>query len=178
MYTMVQKSSYEKTLEVFFVEPTSIHFIKEISRKTNIAPTSIRKNIKILLEENLIIKKDAKPFSGFVANRDNKEFIFLKRVYNLFSLRELKEYIEKNIFPPIFLVFGSYSLGEDIESSDIDLFMVSKSKKIDLSRFEEKLNREINIMIVDSIKKIEKPLQKKLYNGIVLCGGFDEWRNI
>ena len=71
---MVQKCSYLKTLEIFFQEPTNLHFIKEISKKTNIAPTSIRNNIKQLLEEKLIIPKESKPFNGYVANRDNKEF--------------------------------------------------------------------------------------------------------
>jgi predicted nucleotidyltransferase len=72
------------------------------------------------------------------------------------------------------LVFGSYSIGEDIESSDIDLFMISKSKKIDVKKFEKKLKREINLLVVDNLNKIEKPLLNKIYNGIVLCGGFDE----
>jgi predicted nucleotidyltransferase len=171
---MVQKSSYEKTLEIFFIEPTNIHFIKEISREIKIAPTSIRKNIGLLLKENLIIKKEAKPFSGYVANRNNESFIFLKRIYNLYTLSELTEYIKRNIYPSLFLVFGSYSIGEDIESSDIDLFMISKSKKIDVKKFEKKLKREINLLVVDNLNKIEKPLLNKIYNGIVLCGGFDE----
>jgi predicted nucleotidyltransferase len=174
MYTMVQKSSYEKTLEIFFTEPTNIHFIKEISRKTKIAPTSIRKNIGLLLKENLITRKEAKPFSGYVANRNNEKFIFFKKIYNLSTLYELTEYIKTNVFPPLFLVFGSYSIGEDIENSDIDLFMVSKSKKIDVKKFEKKLKREINLLVVDNLNKIEKPLLNKIYNGIVLCGGFDE----
>jgi len=126
---MVQKSSYFKTLEVFFTEPTNLHFVKEISRKIKIAPTSIKKNIQLLLKENLIIKKESKPFDGYVANRNNQKFIFLKKVYNLFSLEEIKDFVQKNISPKLFIVFGSYSLGEDIENSDIDLFILSQIKK-------------------------------------------------
>jgi len=43
---MEQKSSYIKVLKIFFVEPTTIHFIKEISRKIKLAPTSTRNYIK------------------------------------------------------------------------------------------------------------------------------------
>ena len=171
---MVQKNSYLETLKIFFQEPTNIHFIKEISKKINIAPTSIRNNIKQILEEKLIIPKKSKPFDGFIANRNNEKFIFAKRIYNLSSLEEIKNYIEKNIFPKLFLVFGSYSLGEDIENSDIDLIIISKSKKIDLSKFEKKLKKEINLIIVDNLNKLEKPILNKAYNGFVLCGGFDE----
>jgi predicted nucleotidyltransferase len=171
---MVQKSSYFKTLEVFFTEPTILHFVKEISRKIKIAPTSIKRNVEFLLEENLIIKKESKPFSGYVANRDNKQFIFLKKVYNLFSLEEIKNFVEQTICPKLFVVFGSYSLGEDIENSDIDLFMISKIKKLDLAKFEKKLKKEINLIVIDEFKKLEKPLQNKIHNGIILCGGYDE----
>jgi DNA-binding MarR family transcriptional regulator len=47
---MVQKCSLIKVSEVFFAEPTTTHFIKEISKKINLAPTSVRKNIKDLLK--------------------------------------------------------------------------------------------------------------------------------
>ncbi len=85
---MVQKCSYEKVLEAFLVEPTRIHFIKEVSRKVKIAPTSVRNNIKQLLSENLIKKKESSPFNGFIANRDNDQFLWQKRAYNLLSLKE------------------------------------------------------------------------------------------
>jgi len=171
---MVQKSSYTKTLEIFFQEPIKIHFIKEISKNLKIAHTSIRNNIKQLLKENLIIPKESRPFSGYTANRENSEFIFLKRAYNFSSLFELKEYLEKTIYPKLAVVFGSYFLGEDIETSDIDLLVISKLKnKIDLKTFEKNLKREINVLIINDLKKIEKPILNKIYNGFVICGGFD-----
>ena len=135
MYIMVQTCSYLKTLEVFFAEPTKIHFIKEISKKIGIAPTSIRNNIAQLNKDELIIPQESKPFNGYVANRDNEKFVFLKRVYNLYSLRKLKEYLEKNLFPKLAVVFGSYSIGEDIEDSDIDIYSNKANSSILLSDF-------------------------------------------
>jgi len=173
LYIMVQKCSYTKTLEVFFQEPTKMHFIKEISRNLKIAHTSIRNNIKWLLKENLIIPKESKPFSGYIANRENSEFIFLKKAYNLSALFELKKYLEKTIYPKLAVVFGSYSLGEDIETSDIDLLVISNGKKIDLKKFEKDLKREINVLVINDLKKVEKPILNKIYNGFIICGGFD-----
>lgn len=170
---MVQKSSYEQTLEIFFIEPTEIHFIKEISKKINIAHTSIRKNIKFLLEGNLIIPKNSKPFSGYVANRENPEFIALKRNYNLNSLNKLKNYLELKLSPKLAVLFGSYSLGEDMENSDIDLLIITKKNKIEIKEFEKELKREINLLILDNLNKLEKPILNKVYNGIVISGGFD-----
>lgn len=171
---MIQKCSNIDVMKIFFLEPTSIHFIREIGKRINLAPTSVKKYIDGFEKENLILKKESKPFNGYIANRDNWRFIFYKRIYNMYALEKLKEYFEKNYYPELAVVFGSYSIGEDVEKSDIDLLIVSKSKKdIDLKKFEKELSREINLIKVDSLNKLEKPLLDKIYNGMIICGGFD-----
>jgi len=170
---MEQKCSYLKVLEIFFIEPTTTHFIKEISRKINLAPTSVRNHIKDLLAKNLIKKKKAKPFNGLVANRENEDFIFYKRVYNLYSLKQLTDFLISTFWPKLIVVFGSYTKGEDIEKSDIDILIISKTKKeINLERFEKNLKRKINLLIVEKLEKLDKNIIKKIYNGTVLYGGF------
>jgi predicted nucleotidyltransferase len=170
---MVQKCSSLKVLEVFFTEPTTIHYIKSISRKINLAPTSVRNWIKSFLKEGLIKRKKAKPFNGFIANRENEDFIFYKRVYNLYSLKELVDFLTSEYYPKLLVVYGSYSFGLDVESSDIDILVLTKTKKdINLKKFEKKLERSIHLLVIDSLRKLNKSLLKKVYNGIVLHGGF------
>ena len=170
---MVQKCSLLKVLEVFFTEPASIHFVKGISKKIKLAPTSVRAYIKGLLKECLIKRRKAKPFDGFAANRENEDFIFCKRVYNLYSLKNLSDFIVSSCYPQLIVVFGSYSLGEDVETSDIDILVLTKTKKeLDLKAFEETLKRKIHPIIIEDLKKIDAGLRKKIYNGIVLHGGF------
>ena len=168
---MIQKCSLLETLKVFFIEPTTIHFIREIGKKIKLAPTSVRKNIKDLVKEKLIIKKKSKPFDGFVADRDNDKFIFYKRVYNLYTLENIKEKLVRKLYPKSIIIFGSYSLGEDVETSDIDVLIISKIKKdIELEKVEKLLKRKINIMIVDNLSRLDKNIQKKVINGIILYG--------
>jgi predicted nucleotidyltransferase len=170
---MIQKCTILKVLEVFFIEPTTAHFIREISRKINLAPTSVRNHIKELMKQGLIIKKKANPFDCFLANRENEDFIFYKRIYNFFSLKELTNFLIHAYYPKLIVVYGSYSLGEDIEASDIDILILSKVKKrINLEKFEKKLKRTVHIFVVDSLNKLDVKLMKNIYNGIVLYGGF------
>ena len=169
---MIQKCSLIAVLEVFFKEPTKMHFIREISREIKLAQTSVRNHVKELKKGNLIMEKEGKPFKGFVANRENEKFLFYKRAYNLYSLFELRNRIIGVLHPKAIIVFGSYSRGEDIEGSDVDVLILSKiDKKIPVKDIEKKLKKTINIMVVDSLDRLEKNMRKSASNGWVIYGG-------
>ncbi len=168
---MIQKSSYDKVLEVFFKEPTKIHFIREISKKILLAQTSVRNHIKKIEKEGLIIKKEAKPFDGFVANRENEKLLFYKQIYNLYSLFNVKMEIIQKIAPKTLVLFGSYQKGEDIEGSDIDLLVVSKVKKeIILEKYEKELSRKLHLTFIKDINDLDKSVKINVKNGWILYG--------
>lgn len=168
---MIQKCNYLRVLEIFFKEPTRIHFIREISKKISLAQTSVRNYIKEIEKEELIVKKEAKPFDGFIANRENENFISLKQVYNLYSLTELKKTIIKKIGPRALIFFGSYQKGEDLENSDVDLLVVSKVKgEIGIEKYEKNLMRKVHITFFKDISDINENLKNNLKNGWVLYG--------
>jgi predicted nucleotidyltransferase len=170
---MVQKCSQLAVLEVFFKEPLSIHFIKGISRQIGLAPTSVRAHVKGLLKEGLIKKRASKPFDGFAANREDEDFIYYKRVYNLYSLKELSRFLVSSLYPKLLVVFGSYSTGEDTETSDIDILVVSKAKaEISPEKFGKQLKRKIHLLQVDELSKLEPKMLKSIQSGLTLYGGF------
>lgn len=172
MLQMKQKCSIISVAGIFFREPTGIHFIREIGKRIGLAPTSVKNNINYLLEKGLILKKKSKPFDGFIANRDNEDFLFYKRIYNLFSLHGVRKKLI-SLHPKAVVVFGSYSLGEDVESSDIDICIISKIKRdLNLKSFEDQLGREINLIFVDSLSRLDKNIEKKVLNGVVIYGSF------
>ncbi|MEK6926813.1 MAG: nucleotidyltransferase domain-containing protein [Nanoarchaeota archaeon] len=172
---MVQKCSLIEVMSVFFKEPTEVHFIKEIGRKIGLAPTSVRVYIEELKKQGIIIEKEARPFNGLIANRESNDFIFYKRLFNIYSLKLVVEKIAKESNPRMILLFGSYSKGFDIETSDVDLLVLSKSRKgVDLSKFVQELNRKINVIYIDNVKGIDKNVLVNMKNGIVLQGAWDE----
>lgn len=170
---MIQKNSTMKVLEIFFREPTNIHFIREMGRKIKLAPTSVKNNIKKLLKEELILEKKSKPFNGYIANRDNENFLFYKKMANIASIKDsgLLDFIVNSIYPKTIILYGSYLRGEDLESSDVDLLIISKAKKeINLKKFEHILKRKIHLMIKQDLKKLQKNLRTEIINGFVLYG--------
>ena len=177
MYIMKQKSIFKssiwKVFEVFVDEPLKIQFIKQISRKINLAPTSVKKHIQDLEKGNIITKRKGERFYGYIANRDSENFLFYKKMFNLMKIKEsgLLENLINSLFPKSIVLYGSYFRGEDVEGSDIDLFILSKKgKNINLENFEKTLKRKIHIITEEKFNNINNNLKLEIINGIVLYG--------
>lgn len=181
MYIMEQKSNINfvlktsiwKVFEVFVDEPLRIHYVKEISRRISLAPTSVKKHLDDLEKERIIIKKKGERFIGYIADRDNDNFLFYKKLFNIIKIKEsnLIKYIKDTMYPNAIILYGSYYRGEDMEKSDIDLFLISKSKKeLDLEKYEKILKRKIHIIIEENLNKLNENLKLEIINGLIMDG--------
>jgi predicted nucleotidyltransferase len=165
---ILQKCSLWNVAEVFFAEPTKVHYIKEISRIIHLAPTSVKNHIQELVKEGLIEETDKEIFKGYLARRDNPEFIFYKKISNLISIKssKLQDYLKEH-YPKAIILFGSYDKGEDIENSDIDLFIDSKKFRVDAEKFGKILKRNIHLVFKE---EAEKSLLESINQGTILFG--------
>ena len=179
---MLQKSSMNRTAEVFFVNPTKKHYLMDISRNIELAHTSVKKNLDKLLKSGLIIesieKKGGRKFPLYRANLDNKSFKKCKIVYNISAILESKliEFIDEKLMPRSIVLFGSYQRGEDTEESDIDLFVECKKEELDVSSFEKKLGRKIELHFNDTFNSYPKELKNNIINGTVLSGFLEGYK--
>lgn len=168
------KDNKKKIIELFFEFPLKNFYLREISRKTKIAITSVKKYVEELIRERLILKVDKGIYPTFKSNResDSGTFRFYKKLNTIEKLQVsgLLDFLEDECGPKCIILFGSASRGEDVEGSDIDLFIQSSEKKSNLLRFEKKLGREINLFFESNFSKINKELKNNLLNGIVLRG--------
>jgi len=165
---MLQKCSIWRVAEIFFIEPTKVHYIKEISKKIVLAHTSVKKHLMVLVDEGLIEQVDTEIFKGYKARRDNPEFIFYKKLGNLLALKSSKLLdLLKEHYPKSIILFGSYDKGEDIETSDIDLFIDSKKFKINLDKQEKYLKRKMHLIFRE---EAGKGLMESINQGSILFG--------
>jgi len=151
---------------------------RQISRILEVTQPAIMKALPELEKENLIkIKQDKETKRWSIElNSDHHMVMQLKRVDNLRQIYEtgLADFLEKEFAGATIILFGSYSKGEDIINSDIDIAVIGrKDKQIDLAIYEKKLEREININTYESFKSIHKNLKENLCNGIILVGGVE-----
>jgi len=171
---MLKKYNRYKVLKVFLDKPLEEFGLREISRLTKIAPLSIKNYLKEFEKEGLIDKYEKKGNPVYHAKRDDDNFIFYKKLGILYELHDsgLVDYLWTKLAPDAIILYGSSSKGESIETSDVDIFVIGKDKKINVDEFEKKLGKEIHLVFDSEINHIPKELKNNLINGIILKGYF------
>lgn len=169
---MFTKDNRIRLLKIFFDSPNKEFYIRELARLTNLSPAGILRIASKLEKEKIILKKKNKATTDIKLDL-NENTLKLKRIYNLYFLygSGLVDFlVDSYNHPSCIILFGSYSLGEDIEKGDIDIAIITNKHKIlDLSKFEKDLNKRIHLLEVD-LKKVSKEFISSLINGVVVYG--------
>jgi len=169
---MIQKSSTYRILQEFFDNPTRNFQMREISRRTQIAQPSVTRHLKALAEEGLIVKEKKGIYPSFRANRDSDAFRICKKLDALERLyfSGVVSVIYDSCLPASIVLFGSASRGEDIEGSDMDIFIQSKEKKLGLEKYEKLFGRKISLFFEENFSRLSNELKNNILNGIILKG--------
>jgi len=169
---MIQNYSRYRILQEFFDSPRKDFQMRELSRRTEIAQTSVINHLKELLKEQLIIKEKKGIYPTFKANRDDEMFKLYKKNDLLLKIRQtgLVDFIYDSCLPDAIMLFGSASKGEDLEESDIDLYVQAREKKLNLQKYEKLLNRKITLFFKENFSELGNELKNNIINGIVIMG--------
>ena len=171
-----------KVAGVFFSHPTKNHYLKEISEKSMLAHTSVKNYLEVLKKDGIIKeiseKRGERLFPLYSANMTSYSYKSQKIISNLANILEsgLVQYIADEVMPNSIILFGSYSRGEDIEDSDIDIFVESKEQKINIKKFEGKLDRKIEIHFKENVHLYPKNLKNSIINGFTLFGSVEAFK--
>ena len=169
---MLDKYNRYKLLKLFLDSPTESFRLREIARLTKISPPSVMSYLKEFENEGLVKKQIKREIPFYAAIRDSQDFILYKKISILFELNNvgLIDYLWDKLSPKPIILYGSFSKGESIENSDVDLFILGKDKNLELIDFEKKLNKKIHLLFKESVKEIPKELKNNILNGIILKG--------
>lgn len=169
---MIEKYSRYRILQEFFDFPRKDFQMRELSRNTKLAQPSVMNHLKTLTKEELIIREKKGIYPTYRANRENELFRIYKKVDLILKMQKigLISEIYDLCIPHSIILFGSASKGEDIEESDIDLFIHSPRKKINLKKYEKLLTRNISLFFEEDFSKLNNELKNNILNGIILKG--------
>lgn len=170
-FTLLQ----QEILRFLFRETEKSFNARQLSRALNVSQTAISKSLLLLKKNKLIcVSKDSGRLS-IELNRNNQKIFQMKRVDNLRAIYEsgLIDFLEDKFLGSTTILFGSYSRGDDISKSDIDIAIIGQEKEVNLKKFEKALFRKIVLNFYPSFTNIHKNLKENLCNGILLSGGIE-----
>lgn len=182
--SIITSKTKRKLLTLFFTNPKSSFYIREICRKTNEQTNSVSAELR-KMEKAGILKSE---------RRANNLFYRVNMFCPIYA--ELKGIIIKtegignelrnaiaNLKVKFAFIYGSYAKGEEREGSDIDLMIIGTIKPEQVASvlrdLERQIGREINYSIYpekEFLKSREKGFIADLLKGkkIMLIGGEDE----
>ena len=166
------KNNIYRILELFIEFPTKDFSARGIARHLKRSHATILKYINDLEKLGFIKKREETLYPTYFANTQNKKYKFHKRDYLLSKLMDsgIIDYIQKETLPSSIILFGSGAKATFTEKSDIDIFVEAKESKLNIAKYEKKLNRRINLLFESNLNDLSKELRNNIINGIVLYG--------
>ena len=146
----MQELKFIRFVKFFLENPYDEVYLRELSKKLKISAFATKKYADILIKEDLILEERKANLRYFKANINSLFFKQLKISNNINQIQKagLIEFLKENIQNLSSIsVFGSVSKGEDNKESDLDILVIGKSKHLRLSKFDDKLNKEINLHV-------------------------------
>ena len=147
--------------------------VRSIIKNTGYDFKTVKKYIQKFLKLDLIIVHKDINIPTYESNYENAYFLKLKRdklVDELF-LSGLQKYLSEKFGGVACLLFGSCARGDYYENSDIDIFVQAKKSNLDLTIFERKFKRKINLFFEEKWQNLNEGMKTGLLNdGISLVG--------
>ena len=168
----VFKNNSYKILELFIESPTKDFSIRGIARDLMLSHATVLNHIQDLEKLGFIKKKETTLYPTYFANTESLRYRFYKKNWLIFKITEsgLIECIQKTALPSSIILFGSGAKGTFTEKSDIDIFVEAKEIKMNLKKYENRLNHKINLLFEQDINALSKELRNNIVNGVILYG--------
>lgn len=163
-----QDQKWDRLDRILFDYPQKRFGLRELSRLSKIPKSSLQRKLNSLIKAKLIKITE----KNYLANdtdfwyRLKKRNFLLEQIYN----SGLIEFLQKNAFPEVIILFGSGAKGEYVQESDIDLFLLAEEKALNLKKFEKKLRRKVNLLFKENWEQLNPELFNNIINGYKLSG--------
>ena len=145
--------------------------VREYSRLMKISPPTASKILFELNKEGLLLIEKDRNYIFYYANKNNRIFVDLSRIYWNVRLDNFVDFLNKNLTNPAIVLFGSLSKAETKNDSDIDICIIGHKTELNIKSFEDNLKRKIQLFFFSSVEDMKnKELANNIINGYILNG--------
>ena len=157
----------EKILRHIYEYPEGQFSTRELAKCLGISRSTVQHYLQVLRKENIISQKNE-----WIDSWNNK--VLKSQYYVTLIMRSgLVEFLEEELAASAVILFGSFSKGDSVKESDIDIFVqCARERKLDLSAFEKKLGHSIELFTRKKVTLLPKHLLNNVVNGVKLKGYF------
>ena len=166
-------------LEFFLLNPSKKLRVRQIERELKIPLHSAIKYKEEFIDEKILKKIEIEDIIFFQADTFSKKYILEKRLFNIRMLYDsgLIDYLIEEYGNPVIIVFGPYSRGEDIENTEIGIYIEGIGNMVKLEKFEKILQRKIKLYNYNNVQSTKnQELVNNIVNGIVLNSFIDVYK--
>lgn len=156
-----------------FIEDNYVRIhVRQYAKLMNLSPPTASKTLKAWAKKGILLHSVDKGYDIYVASR-SESFIHLSALYwhQKFTDIGLISRLEKHYFNRPIILYGSLAKGEARKESDVDIAIIRGKALYDLSIYEKKLKRNIQVMLFKNVEGIPKNLINEIMNGYVLKRG-------
>lgn len=139
-------------LKLLFLNSSGEFYANDIARKTDLAPSTIAKEMPLIQNIGLVIRRSQGNLVFYKINNQSVIFNELKRIFLKFEM--LDEIISRDLPKDKIkyaLIYGSFAKGTESQSSDIDLLVIGDINEDlllrSISKSEKTIGREINYLL-------------------------------
>lgn len=152
MLTEIFTKTNLKILNLLFKE--SLH-IREIAEKLDCSPAKVHKAVQLFKKKDIVKEQKVKNRKVISINTDSCELKRIRSLINLDSFLNTKAYKKLKKIGKLGL-YGSFAAGTDDSGSDIDLWIFTDKKELELRSFirelEKELEKPVRILILNKEK--------------------------
>jgi predicted nucleotidyltransferase len=141
-----------RILDLIDKEPSHI---RDIASKLKISPGKVQQAINLFRKHNFILEKKLKNRIEISLNKKNVIIQKIKSLINYSKLTSTRTYNKLEKLGKIGL-YGSFNKGTDDKESDIDLFIQTDKKELEITpmirELEKEMKRKVNFIILNKEK--------------------------
>ena len=145
--------------------------VREYAKIIRISPPTASRLLAYYNSEGLLLKETYRNYMLFHANNESRNFIDLSRIYWRRELADIISYMERELVNPVIILFGSLAKAETKSDSDVDLAVLASKKELNMSRFEGRMKRGVQLFWFGSLAEVKNEgLANNIVNGYILSG--------
>lgn len=178
MLSVFRKFVGFKILEYFLSHPTEQTYLKELAKKIQVSPRSVKLYCDLFEKEGIIKRIVRGNLHLFSTNNDNFRVREMKRAYFINLLTEMNiESIAEGCTS--IALYGSHASGNYDEQSDIDILVIGEEEHVRrdiLVKIMEDVGKEIQITTIpfykwEKMKENRDPFAESIIRNHILIKG-------